>query len=112
MQFAIAGLSTSIACTAAAAASPQAFDLPTITVEGSQSHPLAGGLVNKTANVGIFGQKDVLDIPYSEQSMAGKAITVFGNPSAPIQGVLVNNPSIRISSTSPMYSDFPCAAST
>lgn len=106
MQFAIAGLSTSIACTAAAAASPQAFDLPTITVEGSQSHPLAGGLVNKTANVGIFGQKDVLDIPYSEQSMAGKAITVFGNPSAPIQGVLVNNPSIRISSTSPMYSDF------
>lgn len=83
------------------------FTLPTIYVSADNYIvPLAGGLVNETAKEGIFGNKSVLDIPYSEMSITEKSIQAFSNPGGPLQNVLVNNPSIRVSSTSPMYSDF------
>lgn len=89
------------------ACAEQTFQLPPIyvTAEG-RVVTLPGGLVNETAKMGILGNKSVMDIPYSEMSMTEKSLKVFGNPSMPLQGVLINNPSIRTSSTSPMYSDF------
>lgn len=47
-----------------------------------------------------------MDIPYSEMSMTTKTLKTFDDPSQPIANVLLNNPSIRTSTTSPMYTDF------
>ena len=83
------------------------FDLPTIIVEAEGNVvELPGGMVNETAKMGVFGNKSVMEIPYSEMSMTQKSVETFVNPAGPLQSVLINNPSIRTSSTSPMYSDF------
>ncbi len=65
-----------------------------------------GGLVNETAKLGILGNQSVMDIPYTEMSMTEKTLQKFDDPSQPIANVLLNNPSIRTSTTSPMYTDF------
>lgn len=83
----------------------QTHRLASITVEGDKD-VLPGGLVNTKAKVGILGDKSVLDIPYSEMSMTEKQLEVFDDPSQPLQNVLLNNPSIRMASSSPMYTDF------
>ena len=54
----------------------------------------------------VLGDKSVMDIPYSEMSMTAKAVETYGDPSQPLANVLMNNPSIRTSTTSPMYTDF------
>ena len=46
-------------------------NLDEVVVEGSRD-VLPGGLVRKTAKLGILGDKSVLDIPYSEMSMTEK----------------------------------------
>ena len=48
----------------------QSFDLPTIIVEAEGNVvELPGGMVNETAKMGVFGNKSVMEIPYSEMSM-------------------------------------------
>ncbi len=80
-------------------------ELDEIVVEGSRD-TLPGGLVRTTAKLGILGDKSVMDIPYSEMSMTAKAVQLFDDPSQPLANILTNNPSIRSSTSSPMYSDF------
>lgn len=65
-----------------------------------------GGLVNETAKLGILGNQSIMDIPYTEMSMTQKTLQTFDDPSQPLANVLLNNPSIRTSTTSPMYTDF------
>ena len=80
-------------------------NLDEIVVEGSKN-VLPGGNVRTTAKLGVLGDKSVMDIPYSEMSMTAKAVETYGDPSQPLANVLMNNPSIRTSTTSPMYTDF------
>ena len=80
-------------------------NLDEIVVEGSKD-VLPGGNVRTTAKLGVLGDKSVMDIPYSEMSMTAKAVETYGVPSQPLANVLMNNPSIRTSTTSPMYTDF------
>lgn len=76
-----------------------------IHVTGAKER-VAGGMVGTAVRMGIMGDVDVLDVPYSMQSMTEKAVTTYGDPSQPLAHVLINNPSIRTSTSSPMYSDF------
>ena len=80
-------------------------NLDEIVVEGSKD-VLPGGNVRTTAKLGVLSDKSVMDIPYSEMSMTAKAVETYGDPSQPLANVLMNNPSIRTSTTSPMYTDF------
>lgn len=80
-------------------------NLDEIVVEGSKD-VLPGSNVRTTAKLGVLGDKSVMDIPYSEMSMTAKAVETYGDPSQPLANVLMNNPSIRTSTTSPMYTDF------
>ncbi|WP_455265766.1 TonB-dependent receptor [Phascolarctobacterium sp.] len=80
-------------------------NLDEVVVEGS-ADVLPGGNVRTTAKLGVLGDKSVMDIPYSEMSMTAKAVETYGDPSQPLANVLMNNPSIRTSTTSPMYTDF------
>lgn len=68
--------------------------------------PLPGGMVNETAKLGILGNQTVFDIPYTEMSMTSKTLKTFSDPSQPLANVLQNDPSIRSSTSSPMYTDF------
>lgn len=81
------------------------YELEGITVEG-KAEIFPGGLVNTKAKLGILGDYSVMDIPYSEMSMTSKVLDTFYDPSQPLASVLQNNPSIRSSTTSPMYTDF------
>ena len=80
-------------------------DLDEVIVEADRD-TLPGGLIRTTAKLGILGDKSVLDIPYSEMSLTQKTLTLFDDPSQPLANVLQNNPSIRSSTSSPMYTDF------
>ena len=80
-------------------------NLDEIVVEGSRD-VLPGGIIRTSAKLGILGDKSIMDIPYSEMSMTAKAVELFDDPSQPLANILTNNPSIRSSTSSPMYSDF------
>lgn len=79
--------------------------LDEVVVEGERG-VLPGGMVNADARMGILGNVSIMDIPYSEMSMTEKQISTFDDPSQPLANLLQNNPSIRTSTSSPMYSDF------
>jgi len=81
------------------------YALEKVLVEAKRD-VLAGGLVNTKAKLGILGDKNILDIPYSEMSMTKKTLETFDNPSLPLANVLQNDPSIRTSTSSAMYTDF------
>lgn len=70
------------------------------------NRPLPGDLLNENARVGILGDLSVMRTPYSLTSLTAKNLELFHNPALPLANVLQNNPSIRSSSSSPMYSDF------
>ena len=86
--------------------SMDSYELAPVDVEGQRQTEVAGGLVSTEARMGIMGDVSVMDIPYSMQSMTAKAIETYGDPSQPLANVLANNPSIRSSTSSPMYTDF------
>lgn len=93
----------------AAQAAEPTHQLDEIVVTGEREGEVVvapGGLVNETAKLGILGNQSIMDIPYSEMSMTKKTLETFSDPSQPIANVLLNNPSIRTSTTSPMYTDF------
>lgn len=79
--------------------------LDSITVYG-KSTEVAGGLLNEQSRNGILGDGHVMDIPYSQMSMTKKTLEIFSDPSQPIANILQANPSIRTSTSSPMYTDF------
>lgn len=81
------------------------YQLEEILVEG-EAYVYSGGYVNKQARHGILGYKDILDIPYTEISLTKKSIETFSTPSLTLNEVLTNIPSIRSSTSSPMYTDF------
>ncbi len=67
---------------------------------------LPGGFIYNDARNGILGSTDIMDIPFSQIGYTKKTIETFDDPSQPLNTILVNNPSIRTSSSSPRYTDF------
>ena len=83
------------------------YQLPPVLVQAQKDkEELPGGFIYKKARNGILGSADIMDIPFTQFSYTEKTIETFGNPSLPLNNILINNPSIRTSSTSPMYTDF------
>ena len=81
--------------------------MPAVVVKDQRENiTIPGGFIHQKARNGILGNKDLLDIPFTQVSHTEKTIETFGNPSLPINSILVNSPSVRTSSTSPMYTDF------
>lgn len=72
----------------------------------AEATALPGGFVSSKDRVGILGNIDVIDVPFSQTRYTEKTITTFDDPNQPLNGILSNNPSIRIGTTSPMYTDF------
>ena len=102
------GFIGSIMPTAIAAESDSPLDTVYVIASKNSNNEdaLPGGLVNENAKLGILGKQSLMDIPYSEMSMTEKMLKKFDDPTQPLANVLLNNPSIRTSTTSPMYTDF------
>lgn len=81
------------------------YQLEAVLVEGER-YVYPGGYVNRQARHGILGYRDILDIPFTELSLTGKSIETFSTPGLTLNEVLTNIPSIRSSTSSPMYTDF------
>lgn len=98
----------SILCTSIQAQEKNEFydqTLDSVTVYGKRK-TLPGGLLNEQSRLGILGNSSIMDIPYSQMSISKKTLDLFYDPSSPIASILQNNPSIRSSTSSPMYTDF------
>lgn len=80
------------------------FALDTMVVEADRVN-LPGGFVSREGNLGRLGNKDLMDMPFTQTSFTEKTIEKFNDPSAQLTGVLVNTPSVKSSSYT-LYNDF------
>ena len=79
-------------------------NLDEVVVEG-RADVLPGGMVSKTGSVGLIGNKDVMDVPFSTTSITQKQMETFGAPNMPLDNALVGVPSIR-QAGSVLHNDF------
>ena len=96
----------SVGFVVSASAAEQAMhgNLDEVVVEGS-ADVLPGGMVTKTGTIGIIGDKDVMDVPFSTMSITQKQMETFGAPNMPLDNALVGVPSIR-QAGSVLHNDF------
>jgi outer membrane receptor protein involved in Fe transport len=82
------------------------FDLPEVIVVAEQAKkPLPGGFYNDKARIGILEDQDIMESPFTAQSISSKTITSMAIPNQAIDNVLSNIPAIR-TGTSPIKTDF------
>lgn len=72
---------------------------------GEMPQDLAGGYISDGANLGYLGVTNTLKTPFTQVSFTEKTIQDYGDPSQPINGVIINMPSVRTSGCT-MYNDF------
>ena len=80
-------------------------ELDEVVVEENRN-TLPGGYMASEDRVGILGNIKAADVPFTQKKYTEKTISTFYDPNQPLNGTLANNPSIRIDSPSPMYTDF------
>ena len=56
---------------------------------------LPGGFVNTQTNVGVLGEKDTMEVPFSVTNITQKTLDTFGGPDKPQDSIFVNSPSVR-----------------
>lgn len=87
---------------AALAAQAQAVELPTVTVEGQANNPnstmqvpapYAGGQVATGAQLGLLGNRGVMDTPFNQTSYTAQ--TIQDQQARSIADVVMNDPSVR-----------------
>lgn len=74
------------------------YEMRRVTVEGERD-ALPGGMASTTGTMGFLGDRDVMDIPFSEVTLTQKTIELFGGPNQPPQSILMNNPAVRTEGT-------------
>lgn len=80
------------------------FYLPGVTVEATR-YVIPGGMVATRGTAGFLGDKDLMDVPFSETIVTDKAIAVFGGNSQPLDSALTSSPAVR-SAGSILHNDF------
>jgi len=89
----------------ASAEETMSTELGPVIVEG-QKDVLPGGMMMSNNRVGILGNVEAVDVPFTQRSYSEKTIEMFADPNQGMNGIVANNPSIRVGSPSPMYTDF------
>ena len=82
--------------------------LDEVVVEGAADDLLPnvynGGNIAVATSGNLLGDKNILDNPFTSITLTNKIIKDYGDPSQPISSVLINDPSVRTSSST-MYND-------
>lgn len=88
------------------------YTLPTLTVTGERDAYdsygralLPGGFQTESTNFGLFGDQDLMEVPYTAQSLTEKNFATFAAPAGDVNQVLANVPSLR-TGTSLIKTDF------
>lgn len=76
---------------------PMSGTLEEVVVEGTADKALPGEYVNTTGAVGILGEKDIMEVPFSVTNVSEKTMDLFLGPNEPLDKALVGVPSIRAS---------------
>lgn len=92
-------------CAPASAHELTSFNLDEILVEES-AVALPGGFLDSNSRVGVFGDMDIVDVPFTQNRYTIKTIESFEDPNRPLNGVISNNPSVTVRSCTTMYTDF------
>ncbi len=92
-----------LAVTVNAAENKLSYHLDEMIIE---EEALESGFVSSKDRMGILGSIDAIDVPFTQRNYTEKTIADFYDPNQPLNGTLANNPSIRIGSPTPMYTDF------
>lgn len=71
--------------------------LPTQAQIGNNPAPYAGGQVAKGGQVGLFGNRDIMDTPFSQTNYTSQVIR--DQQARTVTDVLANNPSVRMATT-------------
>lgn len=79
-------------------------ELAPVIVE-ADADVLPGGLAKSTQAVGLLGSQDIMDVPFTVNTVTEKTITTFSNPYNGIAGALSLTPSVRIDRGG-TYTDF------
>lgn len=79
------------------------YKLPQVVVTASRD-TLPGGYVESSAKIGILGDIDIMDAPFTQRAFTEKTIQNFSVPGESISSVLMLSPSVR-SASSTMYND-------
>lgn len=85
----------------------QNHQLPTVIVYGQRDslpEEYNGGNIATGSSGNLLGEKDIMDNPFTTVVLTSKTIKDYGDPSQPISSVLINDPSVRTSSST-MYND-------
>ena len=80
------------------------FELEKVIVE-SEANNLPGNFVSVKGDVGFLKDQDAIKTPFSITNLTEKTITIFGDPSQPLDSILANSPSVR-QSGSILHNDF------
>lgn len=75
------------------------------TLVEAQRSLLAGGYAKSNSSVGILGEKQIMEVPFSLVNLSNKTIETFGGANQPLQSILANNPAVRIQGTT-LHNDF------
>ena len=90
------------------------YDLPAVTVMGARTPApapaaeraaLPGGFQADQTTFGLMGDRDLMEVPYTAQSLTTKNFDTFAAPSGDVNQVLANVPSLRVG-TSLIKTDF------
>lgn len=92
---------------AAAEESLETYELEPVTVEGERAEERAeeGRFVARKGAVGILGEQDTMETPFTTTNIKRDTITSFGDPSQPLDSVLAVSPSVRATG-SVLHNDF------
>lgn len=94
-------LAAAVLLTISGGVAVQAADttLDTVYVYGDKEKKdkgiLPGGFVNTQTNVGVLGEKDTMEVPFSVTNITQKTLDTFGGPDKPQDSIFVNSPSVR-----------------
>ena len=95
---------------ASAAEKPESmntYELAPVEVEGQRAAETTseGDFVARGGSVGILGDKDTMETPFTTTNVTQETIKSFGDPSQPLDSVLAISPSVRATG-SVLHNDF------
>ena len=104
---AVGSVWTGAASAAEKSESMNTYELAPVEVEGRRATETTseGDFVARGGSVGILGDKDTMETPFTTTNVTQETIKSFGDPSQPLDSVLAISPSVRATG-SVLHNDF------
>jgi len=105
LAMAVLSAVASIGFVMSASAETMSTEMSPVLVEGQRDKALAGQMANASGSVGIMGERDVMETPFSTVNVSEKTLDLYAGPNEPLDKALVGVPSVR-QAGSVLHGDF------